>query len=212
MSEHSACDKVFNTYELLEQILGALPVRYLLLAQRLNSHVKALIERSVPLQQKLFRLPIQQAGAEITDHPLKDAVFGVINDDPDIQDTYDYTLQARMRYFSENHKDATERFFCPLNFVKHFDKHRKKSWWSMFATQPPVKEMRMKPVMIWPADWLVELVRKDKGITFGDMLVAAEDFWQYEYNHEDDELKSDWDGAVFFIVCEKGAENGASYV
>ena len=53
----SATLRVYATIELLEAILIWLPLRDLLLAQRITRHVKHVIETSVNIQRKLYLLP-----------------------------------------------------------------------------------------------------------------------------------------------------------
>ena len=73
MANLSACDKVLNTYELLEHILGVLPFKDLLWSKRVCNGFSSVIDRSVILLQKLYRSPVQ--GGETSHHPLKDTIF-----------------------------------------------------------------------------------------------------------------------------------------
>lgn len=50
--------QVFGTVELLEKILSELPIRYLLLVQRVSKYWQQVIDGSTKLQQALFFEPI----------------------------------------------------------------------------------------------------------------------------------------------------------
>src|ERR1700712_940845 len=52
--DHPASDRVLATTELLELILLKLPMRDLLLAQRVSSRFKRVIDNSRPIQRSLF--------------------------------------------------------------------------------------------------------------------------------------------------------------
>lgn len=54
----AAAAKVFHTVELLEAILSELPIRYLLLAQRVSRHWQQVIQDSIRIQQAPFFKPI----------------------------------------------------------------------------------------------------------------------------------------------------------
>lgn len=55
-------EKILNTNELLENILVRLPIKKLLLAQRVCKHWKALITGSIRLQRALFMVPVPILG------------------------------------------------------------------------------------------------------------------------------------------------------
>ncbi|KAK4956876.1 hypothetical protein LTR10_006405 [Elasticomyces elasticus] len=58
-TKHSAFNAVFLTTELLENILGQLPMKDLLLAQRVSRKWRDVIVQSKGMQQQLFMLPIE---------------------------------------------------------------------------------------------------------------------------------------------------------
>ena len=77
----SAVDKVFGVTELLEAVLLQLPMKDLLMAQKINKHCKATIEASDAIQKALFRKAgnADQAGADVslldhTQHGVKTTV------------------------------------------------------------------------------------------------------------------------------------------
>ena len=53
----TAASTVFGTYELLENILHALPTRDILLGQRVNRDWRDVVKRSHKLQRALFIMP-----------------------------------------------------------------------------------------------------------------------------------------------------------
>lgn len=52
----SPIDAALDTYELLERVLTNLPMKQLFVVQRVSLTWKAVIERSQPLQKKMFLL------------------------------------------------------------------------------------------------------------------------------------------------------------
>lgn len=64
----SAMNQVLTTYELLESILLELPLRDVLLAQRVSETFKDIINNSLPLQRQLFLAPI--SNCLLVDQPM----------------------------------------------------------------------------------------------------------------------------------------------
>ena len=69
--QRSAAKKLLQTFELIEQILLALPMLDILLAQSVSVQFKQIVERSIPLQQRIFLKPISDRGHT----PLLNPIF-----------------------------------------------------------------------------------------------------------------------------------------
>ena len=61
----AASAKVFDTYELLEDILLHVPLRQLLLVQRVSKTFRQLAQNSLKIQKALFLTPATKKTAEI---------------------------------------------------------------------------------------------------------------------------------------------------
>jgi hypothetical protein len=61
----AASAKVFDTYELLEDILLRLPLRQLLIVQRVSKIFRQLVQNSLRIQKALFLTPVTSKTGEI---------------------------------------------------------------------------------------------------------------------------------------------------
>ena len=133
----AAATAVFDTFELLESILYELPMRDLLLAQRVNKQCRAIIQSSKKLQRALFFVPVeggsmslhlrdwthsQQStwlwkGAKTKSKPLCNPLLGRVTQ----------AIYGLSSYMSET---LNERL--PLSWLEP-----NASWRRMLPTQPP---------------------------------------------------------------------------
>ena len=125
----AASTKVICTYELLERILSYLSFRDLLVAQQVSTQFSSFIQRSVELQQTLFRSPARKTA--FSEHPFKAAVFDFIDDYHDnIRACYApniaKTLRARIKYIASA-CDYKERYFCSIVFATGLRNYREHS-------------------------------------------------------------------------------------
>ena len=70
----AAASQVGNTYELLENILLHLPLRQLLLAQKVNKKFHAVIQDSLQINQALFWKPISTDYVEWEPGPIVESL------------------------------------------------------------------------------------------------------------------------------------------
>lgn len=147
-----ASEKVFDIPELLEHILSFLPFKDLLLTQRTSKQVKAAIESSLKLQQKLHLAPVRK-GSSLTIVPIAPECVTVFDADETGPELY---------------ANCEVDWPCPPAGLETA------SWRNMYITQPPVLRA---PVELCDYEdfWDQrgkDLVRK-RGITLGSMVKHA---------------------------------------
>ncbi|KAK8219256.1 hypothetical protein M8818_000990 [Zalaria obscura] len=154
----SASQQVFSTYELIEAILLHLDMASILKAQRLSKSVKSVIDRSIPIQQRLFLSPITVDGNSKRPVPRINALA--------LNYIYENITQLELGTCRSSECLSFEiRYPDRVARLKHMRGKQHESWHLMLAVQPPVelvyilthhwinhgtfycKEQRLGPVM-----------------------------------------------------------------
>ena len=98
-----ATSGVFNTYELVEDVLLYLPLRDLLLAQRISRNIRDVIRNSLPIQKALFFEPLNIKHPEDEHKPMNARDIQILPLNP-------FLLKFGMKYdmgflFDDTYKD-----------------------------------------------------------------------------------------------------------
>ncbi|KAK3702054.1 hypothetical protein LTR37_015168 [Vermiconidia calcicola] len=93
--------RVFETYELLEMILLYLPVRTLLLVQRVNRIFKAVTERSLSLRRALFLVPGAQSRGDLPLHHETTANHWIREEDIPNTGPWKFIYLRELRYLDD---------------------------------------------------------------------------------------------------------------
>ncbi|OMP82629.1 hypothetical protein BK809_0006939 [Diplodia seriata] len=141
-------EKVLQTTELLELILAALPIKDLLLAQRVCRRFASLIQTSTALQQALFFLPLPasstRAPATTPALPLRSYPSGAL-----VTETWErnpllasafppwFDRQAPGSIYSPPFYHPAAFETLPLNAARDAYLRPEASWRRMLVTQPP---------------------------------------------------------------------------
>ena len=193
-----AANQVFNVGELVEMILIELPIKDLLLSQRINRKCKQTVESSTPIKKALFMVP---GDANDTNVPVKGNAF-------DSPDSWKFDAStARLYYIAPWSKIVADSglAYNPLlidsvfrsprtNFIwrssyRRFDfellkTHKDASWRRMFISQPPLKfttrELLRTEFRGTRANymWWCRTQLSD-GITFGDLAKGVQKWLKY---------------------------------
>jgi hypothetical protein len=170
--------RVFDIYELLEAILLYLPMRDILLAQRVNRRWRATIESSKPLQRALYFLPHGSCswdGLRET-NPLIASVFSNFFNI--------FPIRPVMPFMVKGLLEATRaRPECAVLLkptVEEFEvkvKNAGASWRKMLVAQPPVVSLQVIDKRIAPDyhDCFNESVENTEGVRLEDLLVLEDE-------------------------------------
>ena len=123
-------EKVLTTPELLQSILIQLPVRDLLLIQRVSRTFKSLIESSPAIQRALFFRATPSTSSDPRErNPLLAEVFAPWFKEP--KDSFDLTERSRVLSLDWNSNDEKRTAY----------KRAGASWRRMLVAQPPFKKL-----------------------------------------------------------------------
>lgn len=152
MTRASILGAVFLTTELLEKILQYLPMKDLLLAQRVSRKWRAVINESRALQQALFLLPreadaywelIEGPKDKLVRIPKDDYVRGVESKDVFRSGRLNQLLFEEIQYPYQGLVSRAEDGGCEVFRLRFRPsaKHAAASWRRMLVTQPPAYEL-----------------------------------------------------------------------
>ena len=206
MSRTSVSNAVFLTTELLENILGFLPMRDLLLAQRVCRKWRDVITENTRLQQNLFleaeRPTVAWKWSNAGREYRLDRLPELPESEPRYEDkvTFTATLNEMLLDGGDQFESSTAE--CGIGEIFHLRdmacwRHKPGSWRRMFVTQPPATTIFMEWILGdyeewrsgYGSDWVDEFHKAD-GVTLGDVLDYAQKF-------DVDGTKVNWDRCWF---------------
>lgn len=166
----SAVTKVFESYELLEDILLRLPIQDLTQAQRVNKYFKSLITNSKPIRRALFFEPSKSGAVEW--YPIEkqwktrggSKTSKVLHLNP-----------FANRYFVSKAEEVQGLDGLFLQFFPHRSRVRP-SWRSMLLTQPPIRVLTIKQCSVKAPGYI--WIENEKGVTIGDFVDAVRRNWR----------------------------------
>lgn len=194
-SAPTATQTALSTYELLEQILLHLPIHDLFTLHRISKPWHSLLNRSVPLQERLFLKPTSSPVNPI--QSLYNHYSGrtraiypplplQLNPCGEVAGLYSQSSGRGHRIPLLTFGISDQNLFLQFEIkgIPIYEKrilHERASWRRMFLTQPPVTAVNFEFLRRDPHDGAVT-VFNPAGVTWGDLQemsgMMAREFWE----------------------------------